>query len=794
MSLFTCLAIPLLTAPAWAGDAADHDLGMVRDGKLPNDLFYRLSEPAGSGQALLALLLLALAAVAGFLWLRAREHRPKLPLGALKLSTVMTIVFVSLSVPILVFILLYNYQRTSADIISTLRDDVAKTNRAGIESTQALLQPVAGTLRLLAGAATADPGFFRTEASAELLYRALTSAEQIDAVYVSFEDGYHRVVTRIDDDRRRSDPKIPPSANWHSSYIDAFSAGKDRARHRTFSDTWPHVVGRYSVATTLDIRALPGYAEARETGDFAIVGPSINPDTGYPIISIRYPIERNGAFIGAASVNITLDGLSRFLASHRASTHSETIIADADDGRIIAAPDRDKAVRSLGGKLEVANLENIADPEARAAYREQIETHQDKFIFRSPATGEELSASFIRFPAQFGQRWEIVTLTPVDDFVGHLKATNRQMVAVIVALTAIESLLIYLLCARLARPIESVSRDLKSVEGLSFGTRPMRRSRIKEIVQLQSAVALLRNSLQSFSSFVPMDVVRALVRSGAPLTLGVEQRWLTVFFSDLEDFSAHAERMVPNELLDQMSVYFETVSQAVSQEHGTVDKFIGDGVMAFWGAPVASAEHALRACAGATRAARRMEAANAAWKAEGRPTFRIRIGLHSADVLVGNVGSSERLSYTVMGDGVNVAARLEGMNKLFGTVVCISDSVRKAAGSEILVRPLRTVQVKGRKNSFMIYELLGINGSDDPEVAARNGDAALADLTRDASACFERGDLAEAARRYQGILALFPDDPVAKSLLAACAKEVQVISARNGCQGEDRAAGVWHVG
>src|SRR5262249_34662912 len=159
----------------------------------------------------------------------------------------------------------------------------------------------------------------------------------------------------------------------------------------------------------------------------------------------------------------------------------------------------------------------------------------------------------------------------------------------------------------------------------------------------------------------------------------------------------HAEQMAPNALLDQMSVYFEQVSRAISEEHGTVDKFIGDGIMAFWGAPVALDDHVLRACAGALRAARRMERVNMAWRAEGRASIRTRIGLHCDNVLVGNVGSSERLSYTVMGDGVNVASRLEGMNKSFGTTICISDSVFDAVSSEIVVRPLRRVRVKGRK-------------------------------------------------------------------------------------------------
>jgi adenylate cyclase len=347
------------------------------------------------------------------------------------------------------------------------------------------------------------------------------------------------------------------------------------------------------------------------------------------------------------------------------------------------------------------------------------------------------------------------------------------MVVIIVVLTALELLLMYVVAARLARPIETVSQELKAVESMSFTSSPGRKSNIGEIAQLQSAAALLRNSLQSFSSFVPLGVVRQLIRSGIPLALGVEPRFMTVFFSDLENFSTHAEQLPPNELLGQMSTYFEEVSRAISDEHGTVDKFIGDGIMAFWGAPAPRSDHVLRACAGSLRAARRMEKVNRTWKAEGRPSIRMRIGLHCANVLVGNVGSSERLSYTVMGDGVNVAARLEGINKTFGTTICISDSMFEAVGPEIVARPLRRVKVKGRKHEFMIYELLGIAHSDDPELEARAEDARLSELTWAASDLFERGDVAGAARHYREILQLFPDDPVATAMLRDLSRNLQ---------------------
>jgi class 3 adenylate cyclase len=688
-------------------------------------------------------------------------------LGTPKLSSVMSILFVCLSIPILIFILLYNYRTNSAAIAATLREQVARTNLAGVENTQNLMQPAAAALQLLATATGTDPDIYRLEESRELLYRVLTTAPQIDAAYVSFEDGYHRVVTRIDDDRRRSDPRIPQAANWHSSYIDDFSAGQRRLRHRLFYDRWPHEIGGYDTPTTLDIRKLPGYQEAKASKALAVTQPAINPDTGYPIISVRVPIVRKGEFIGCASVNITLDILSSFLARHRTSANSVTMIADLSDATIIAHSIQQQSVRVVDGKVEVARLDNIADGNVREAFRQYVLTKQDNFLFRSPVTGDEMTASFTRVPESFLQSWSVVNVTPTNDFIGALKATNRQMVVIMLALTGLELILMYFVSARLARPIELVSRELKSVENLSFDGISARKSSIGEIAQLQSAAALLRNSLQSFSSFVPLDVVRGLIRSGTPLALGVQPKFLTVFFSDLENFSTQAERLQPDDLLTQLSAYFEDVSRAIAQEQGTIDKFSGDGIMAFWGAPAPQSDHVLRACRGAVRAARRMERLNHAWNAEGRPKMPIRIGLNCANVLVGNVGSSQRLSYTVMGDGVNVAARLEGINKTFGTTICISDSVFEAVEADILARPLRKVQVKGRKHEFMIYELLGIRSTSDPELVVRDRDARLSEMTWEASRSFELGDFAEATRRYQQILDVFPDDPVAKSMLDA---------------------------
>ena len=689
-------------------------------------------------------------------------------MGRPRLSLIMSLLFIGLSIPILIFILIYNYSKNSAAIVSTLNDAVIQTSHAGIERTQVLIESTESPLRFLAGVAATDPAYFRTEQSNDLLYRALTSAAHIDAIYTSFEDGYHRVVTRIDEDRRRADPRIPATANWHASYIDAITFAFSRVRHRKFFDIWPHQVGAYDVPTDTDIRGLPGYQTAKLTRTLAVTEPAINPDTGFPILFLRVPIFHGVDFIGCATANITMDVLSRFLDKHRASAHSTTLIADRKNGKIIAFPDKQKGVRVEDGKLKISTLADIDDPDVREAYRQHARADTDSFVFKAPTNGEDFIAAFANFPDGFGQPWQVITLTPIDDFVGTLKATNRLMMIVIIILTMVELFFIYFVSSRLSRPVENVSQQLQAIESLQFDVPTSRPSKIREIARLESAASLLRTSLKSFSSFVPLDVVRQLIKSGIPLTLGVEPRFLTVFFSDLENFSSHSETLAPDDLLIQISTYLEEVSSAISEEGGTVDKFIGDGVMAFWNAPVQRSDHVLRACAAALRAARRMERVNDAWEVEGRPRIRIRIGLNCASVLVGNVGSSTRLSYTALGDGVNVAARLEGINKMFGTTICVSDSIYDQVGAEIIARPLKRVQVKGRKTEFMIYELLALCASDDPELGVRERDEQLSTITWKASLKFEAGDFAGAERGYRGILDNFPGDPVAKFMLKEC--------------------------
>jgi class 3 adenylate cyclase len=630
-----------------------------------------------------------------------------------RLQVSIAALFALLVLPALGVIIAFSYYANDRTLREMSQGFMDRARDAAVESIQTLLDPVVSSLRVVAAVEASEPGYFRQDRSSEVLYRALLTADHVDAVYTSFEDGYHRVVTRIDDDRRRSDPKIPRAAKWHMSWIDAFdpTASASRVRHRTFYETWPIPIDKYDVIQTSDVRTMPQYREARRRHDVAVSNPQINPDTGAPIIAVGYPIERDGLVVGVVTANITLGVLSQFLDAHKASPHSVTAIA-SKLGMAIAHPDPAKTVRRSQGGLQVAKVQELDDPAVVAAVQERERLGQDRFTFTGPG-GAEYAALFSSVPSAAAWQWEVMVVAPTDDFVGALKRTSELLILVMLGVALIESALIYYMARLISRPIERVSENIEGIRALQFGEALPADSRIREIGQLQRATVLLQNALRSFSVFVPVDIVRGLAESGRPLTPGVEQRFMSVMFTDIASFTSIAEQLTPAELSDQTSKYFSIVTSAVAKEAGTIDKFIGDSVMAFWGAPRDVEDHVFRACVAAVRIDRRMKKLNAEWRAGGRRPMNVRIGLHCADVVVGNIGSAERLSYTVMGDGVNIASRLEGLNKEFGTSVCISEAVFERVQNRIISRPIQRVAVRGRAAEFMIYELVGIVGIQD---------------------------------------------------------------------------------
>jgi adenylate cyclase len=185
---------------------------------------------------------------------------------------------------------------------------------------------------------------------------------------------------------------------------------------------------------------------------------------------------------------------------------------------------------------------------------------------------------------------------------------------------------------------------------------------------------------------------------------------LTLFFSDIAGFTTTSERIAPNALVAQLAEYLEAMTEVIRAEGGTIDKYIGDGIVAFFNAPRLQPMHAAAACRAALAAQVALSVLQIRWAAADQPAFPTRIGLNTGEVLVGNIGTLERFAYTAIGDAMNLASRLESLNKTYGTVIIASEAVRMAAGFGFEWRRLDRVAVVGRQQGTLVFELLGETG------------------------------------------------------------------------------------
>jgi len=276
--------------------------------------------------------------------------------------------------------------------------------------------------------------------------------------------------------------------------------------------------------------------------------------------------------------------------------------------------------------------------------------------------------------------------------------------------------------ARLGRSVQGISDAAEQVKNGQYVDAPVLRSgdELERLtLHFNSMVRGLeeRDRLRdTFGRYVTRQVAEHLLKGN--LNLGGELVSVTILFSDIRSFTSISESMDPRALLDFLNEYFSGMVESVLHHRGVVDKFIGDAIMAVFGAPVPEPGDPLNAVKAALEMRTRLEKINQSFKQRGLPEIRTGIGLHSGRVIAGNMGHSERMEYTVIGDAVNLASRLEGMTKELQCDVLLSDDLFQQVQEHVDVEPLRRIKVKGRDQDVMVYRLIGLRGA---VVAAASG-------------------------------------------------------------------------
>jgi adenylate cyclase len=462
---------------------------------------------------------------------------------------------------------------------------------------------------------------------------------------------------------------------------------------------------------------------------------------GEPIITVSVPsLDESGKLIAVIGVNLSLNQLSNFVAHLKVGLTGQVFIVSEDE---IIIPPMKKLQSSHG---------QIPEQVIARAYEKFKETKKKSFLIKE--MGSSYFTYFASFPLTYETKWLIAMLIPYEDFFGGLIQTQHQTLLISLLLLVLFAILVFFSSKYIASPIVELSSQVDRIKQFDFeDTKPLD-SRIEEIMSLQSSISATRKALRAFSLYVPKEIVRTLIQRGEGIKLGGERREVTLLFTDIENFTSLSETLTIDQLTSSLGAYFDVFSKVIIEEQGTIDKYIGDSVMAFWGAPSSLADHADKACLTALRSLKVYE--KELKENKQLPPWRTRMGIHTGEVVVGNIGTAERMNYTAIGSTVNMASRLQSMNKEYKTEIIISESVLEKIGARYITRPLDFVTVKGKQNKITIYELVGAKGVEGLIPGPEKMD--LCEAFTSAYTLFHQGLMREAKSAFQALNAKFPSD------------------------------------
>jgi len=457
------------------------------------------------------------------------------------------------------------------------------------------------------------------------------------------------------------------------------------------------------------------------------------------VVSVQKAVEdADGRFAGVARAALLASAVDAVSELRVAEKDPHRIFISDADGRLITRLSPEDRLELVGEDLRISPAR--LPPAVALALRGPLLDEKQGVERTGELTvdGERWLATFRALAGSQG--WFVGVVVPEAAYTRELHALRSRLLAACAVIIALVLLGGGAAVIALRRGLGRIRHGTTRMSMLEFAPASIE-TPFRDVQEVLSGLEQAKTALRGMGKYAPLDLVREL----------------SILFTDLEGFTSLSERLSPDELARALGLYLDAMTGAIRSCGGTIDKFIGDSVMALWNAPALRPHHARLACTAilACKAASAQLYESAAWS--GLPPLRTRFGVHRDTVMVGHFGAPERFSYTALGDGVNLASRLEGLCKQYEVDVIVSQPVVDAAGDDFLFRRLDCVAVKGRSEGVMVYELLGVAGSEVANLlSARAYEAALE---------------AYAGRDFAGaisLLAQHPDDGPARVLLARC--------------------------
>lgn len=420
-------------------------------------------------------------------------------------------------------------------------------------------------------------------------------------------------------------------------------------------------------------------------------------------ISVATPvITKDNVLLGVIKFDASLEFLRKLVENATFSKNGVVFIVTKSN-KLIAFP---HVIQDKNSTL--MDIHQLPDkPWVVASYDYFMKTGKTHFIFKH--NNNEYLASYNAFAKIGNSEWLVAIVAPKDDFVSYLKHTRTMSVLIGLLILIASIFIVSSIISHIVKPMKKITNDIDRIKNFDLTHTPKIVSRIKEINAMGSALEGMKRGLRSFQKYIPASLVRDLIDASEEAKTGGVKKSLVILFTDIHNFTHIAETSDPQVLATRICHYFDVLSAIITKNHGTIDKYIGDSIMAFWGAPLEVDQPCHKAARAALGCINQLSQLNDISERENISSFYTTIGINYGEAVVGNFGSRERLSYTAFGDAVNLANRLQDLNRYFGTKIIVSQHVYDIIKDQFILRMIDCVTVKGKDEAINIYELISEN-------------------------------------------------------------------------------------
>ncbi|HUH48666.1 MAG TPA: adenylate/guanylate cyclase domain-containing protein [Mycoplana sp.] len=637
------------------------------------------------------------------------------------LRTLLGVVMVGLLLAVSGLLIVLDYYRARNTAIEAAEIQMGSFEDRLIARMQVLSGNTSGVVNLIVSVANSflAPPSERIADKVMILRAALSRSPQIDGVYAGYPDGSFFHAVNLSSTDWRSALDAPPGATMAIRILNPNEGGP--LTYVVFYDgAGKELLQRTITGWNYDPRQRPWYrAAVGGTGPIA-TGPYSMATTKSLGMTVSQAHKGNPDIVVGADV--VLDRVTHFIANERLTPSAVAFVLGPDKKPIMHS---DRAImRAIAASKSERDFDpaSVHDPllDVLRANPPALDTMGTVDVAGRQwvAMGSEVDSAIL-FAGHIA-----VIAAPLDELMASARAGLYQGLILSACIVGLAVLGALLLAHLITKSLHQLTNSANRLQELDFTTPIDVPTRVNEIATLGSAMNKARDAIFTFGLYVPKELVRKGMESGEFSGRNARRQEMTAIFTDIYDFTSISEKHSPEEVVNMLSEYFDILNATVNEHGGTIIQFMGDSIFAMWNAPAPDLNHAENACRAALAMKDRLDVFNDRQRSRGLPEFRTRFGIHTGPAVVGSVGANDRLQYTAMGDSINVASRLEGMNKTYSTSILASSSVVSQCQDTILFRPLGQAKAKGRSTALVVFEVIGVR--EPAAAAAKNGTAAAA--------------------------------------------------------------------